>query len=316
MPAARRPLFPPLRHAASPRALSFAPLRLPPRHDSVPRPLSRRALQNWFHTARPLPPLNITCLGSEEGVLQDARFESGLDNSPMYDLPVWPKGGASFADDKMQLYDVGMASMHTMDCLALAELADVIGRGADAAVLRRRGEAMRGLIEANLWNEGSGIYMNKLPEAHGMAGTFSPHVAPTSFYAMQGGGPSAMRVDRMIKGWLLNTSHFCVSPSGNMAGNDDKCWWGLPSIERSDAAFPKLGYWRGFVWGPMAQLTYWGLEQYQHDVPSAGVATKALCSQMNAMMLEQWRNHGHICENCEHRMCINSASSSAPLHSG
>ena len=35
----------------------------------------------------------------------------------------------------------------------------------------------------------------------------------------------------------------------------------------------------------MAQLTYWGLEMYQHDVPSAGVATKALCSQMNAMML-------------------------------
>jgi hypothetical protein len=24
---------------------------------------------------------------------------------------------------------------------------------------------------------------------------------------------------------------------------------GLPSIEGSDAAFPALGYWRGFVWG-------------------------------------------------------------------
>jgi len=42
----------------------------------------------WFHQERRLPPLNITCLGSAEGVMQDARFESGLDNSPMYDD--WP----------------------------------------------------------------------------------------------------------------------------------------------------------------------------------------------------------------------------------
>ena len=37
---------------------------------------------NWFHRAQRLSPLNITLLGSEEGVMQDARFESGLDNSP------------------------------------------------------------------------------------------------------------------------------------------------------------------------------------------------------------------------------------------
>ena len=32
------------------------------------------------------------------------------------------------------------------------------------------------------------------------------------------------------------------------------------------AAFPPLGYWRGFVWAPWAQLTYWALEnpRYSH----------------------------------------------------
>ena len=34
---------------------------------------------NWFHNNRRLTPLNLTCLGSEEGVMQDARFESGLE---------------------------------------------------------------------------------------------------------------------------------------------------------------------------------------------------------------------------------------------
>ena len=159
----------------------------------------------------------------------------------MYDASIWPKGGTSFANAKMQLYDIGMASMHTMDCFALAELGAAIGRTADATMLRERGETMRGLIEANLWNEESGIYMNKMPKAFGMAGDFSPHVAPTSFYAMQGGGPSAARVERMMKDWMLNKSHFCIAPTGDMAGNADACWWGAPSIERSDAAFPKLG---------------------------------------------------------------------------
>ena len=34
---------------------------------------------NWFQDNRWLAPLNLTCLGSEEGVMQDARFESGLE---------------------------------------------------------------------------------------------------------------------------------------------------------------------------------------------------------------------------------------------
>jgi len=35
---------------------------------------------NFFIKSRTLGPLNITALGSEEGQMQDARFESGLDN--------------------------------------------------------------------------------------------------------------------------------------------------------------------------------------------------------------------------------------------
>ena len=57
-----------------------------------------------------------------------------------------------------------------------------------------------------------------------------------------------------------------------------------------------MQYRRGFVWGPMAMLTYWGLEQYD-DVPAAKQARQALCKQMNALMLSQWRRSGSICEN-------------------
>ena len=129
----------------------------------------------------------------------------------------------------------------------------------------------------------------------------------------------------MIQHQLFNNSRFCLNedwPNNNYddgdvsrrrhnsRGNRDDCWWGLPSISADDPAFPKLGYWRGYVWGPMAQLTYWSLEQESSissrfpTSPSinnyrmlAKKARKALSNQMGAMFLNMWRKHAHICEN-------------------
>ena len=64
----------------------------------------------------------------------------------------------------------------------------------------------------------------------------------------------------MVGEWLLSPDRFCVAPAGDFAGNADECYWGLPSIQRGDPAFPPLGYWRGYVWGPMAQLVHWALQ--------------------------------------------------------
>ena len=60
--------------------------------------------------------------------MQGARFESGLDNSPMYDGEFFDN-----ATSLMQLVDVGMSSMVVQEAEALAELAAVVDRSADAA---------------------------------------------------------------------------------------------------------------------------------------------------------------------------------------
>ena len=65
---------------------------------------------------------------------------------------------------------------------------------------------------------------------------------------------ACLRFDR----WLLNSTRFCISEDWPSGVTDD-CYWGLPSISADDPAFPPLGYWRGYVWGPMIQLT-----QVQH----------------------------------------------------
>lgn len=100
----------------------------------------------------------------------------------------------------------------------------------------------------------------------------------------------------MAEKWLLNSSRFCVAPNGDFAGLEDTCYWGLPSIEASDPAYPALGYWRGYIWGPMAQLTFWSLQNYDH-VPQVRSARKAMCKQLSGLMMSQWEQHRHICEN-------------------
>merc|ERR1711957_95523 len=110
------------------------------------------------------------------------------------------------------------------------------------------------------------------------------------------GAASDTQAAAMATNWLMSPEHFCVASSGDFAGNTDSCYWGLPSIQAADVAFPKLGYWRGYVWGPMAQLTYWSLQEYDH-VPEVRQGRKALCKQMNSLMLWQWRKNRHICEN-------------------
>lgn len=238
---------------------------------------------NWFVANRELEPAKLIALGGDG--MQGARFESGLDNSPMYDGDFWDSG-----TKLMQLYDVGMTAMFVMEANALADLADAISRP-EGDMLRARGAAMRNLMLDELWDDESGIFVNKRPD-----GSFYRRISPTSFYPMLTGGPSEEQVESMMSRWMMNSTRFCITPNGDFEGNSDNCYWGLPSISADDEAFPPLGYWRGYVWGPMMQLTYWSLQNYD-SIPAARTARKALAKQMTALMLSQWGKHGHICEN-------------------
>ena len=120
-----------------------------------------RDWSDWFWAHRRLGPLLITALGGDD--MQAARYESGLDNSPMYDGSFFNKSSPDATYGLMQQYDVGMASMAAMSDEALAALADVLNRTEDAATLRARAAEGRALISSHLWDEGSGIFVNRFP---------------------------------------------------------------------------------------------------------------------------------------------------------
>ena len=203
------------------------------------------------------------------GTLQAAKYESGLDNSPMYDDAPFDAGTG-----RMHLADVGLMGMYVADCDALAEIAGELGRTAEAQELRTRGERYRAKLQT-LWDEKTGMFLNKNLDT----GQFSARLSPTNFYPMLAKAASAQQADRMVKEHLLNAREF---------GGE----WVIPSIARSDAAFRDQEYWRGRVWGPMNYLVYLGLCNYDQPAARREFAQKSL-----GLFEKEWKENGHVHEN-------------------
>ena len=206
---------------------------------------------------------------SSVGTLQAAKFESGLDNSPMYDDAPFDA-----QTHQMHLADVGLLSLYVADCDALAEIAQVLGKTAEQQELKGRAEHYRAALRT-LWNDKAGIFMNKNLDT----GRFSPRLSPTNFYPLLAKAATAQQADRMVKEHLLNPREFWGE-------------WVIPSIARSDPAFPDQEYWRGRIWGPMNYLVYLGLLNY--DQPAA---RQALAQRSLALFEKEWRQKGHVHEN-------------------
>ena len=203
------------------------------------------------------------------GSLQGAKYESGLDNSPMYDDAPFHS-----ATHRMHLADVGLMSLYIADCNALAEIAAILGNHSEEQEVRSRGERYRARLKT-LWDEKTGMFLNKNLDT----GTLSTRISPTNLYPMLAKAASAQQTDRMVREHLLNPDEFW--------GN-----WVIPSIARTDPAFRDQDYWRGRIWGPMNYLVYLGLLNY--DQPGA---RKQLAEKSLALFDKEWKQNGHVHEN-------------------
>ena len=203
------------------------------------------------------------------GTRAGAILESGLDNSPMYD-------DATYNNQTHQLEwaDVGLMSMYIADCDALATMADVLGRSAEGQELHERSARYRAKL-ATLWDESSGVFLNK--DLH--TGQFSPRLSPTNFYPLFAKAATPAQADIMIKKHLLNPQEFWGE-------------WVIPAIARNDPAFGDQQYWRGRIWGPMNYLVYLGLRNY--DVPEVRAE---FAQKSRQLFLKEWLGNGHVHEN-------------------
>jgi len=200
---------------------------------------------------------------------QGAAYESGLDNSPMYDKVPFNK-----QTHMLELADAGLMGLYVMDCGQLAEIATILGKVQDAKELKERENYYRKNL-SQLWEEKDGIYKNKRT----VTGELSPRLSPTHFYPRLAKAHTQAQAERMVKGHLLNPEEFNTE-------------WMMPSIAANDPAFKDQEYWRGRIWGPMNFLVYLGLKNY--DLPEA---KKILADKSNRLMMENVRLNGYIYEN-------------------
>jgi len=205
----------------------------------------------------------------DAGTKHTAQFESGLDNSPLFDDARFDPG-----THRMALASVDLLSLYIVDCRALGCLAEALGRSAEARELRDRAGRFGAKLQ-ELWDEPSGIYRDRDLDT----GRPSPHLSPGNFYPLLTGLPTPEQARRMVDGHLLNPAEF---------GGD----WMIPSIARSDPAFHDNNYWRGRIWGPMNFLVYLGLTRY--ELPEA---RRRLAERSVALLLKEWRLERHVHEN-------------------
>lgn len=168
---------------------------------------------------------------------QGAMWESGLDNSTMFDRAV-------FNEEKCCLEQsyVGLNALLVADCDLLAKMARLLNRPAEEAELIARRDGLAGRIERELWSEADGIYLNK-----SWSGEFDPTLSLTHFYPLMGGTMPTERQKRLMA-HLLNEREF----------------WGdyvVPNIARCDPSFPEQEYWRGRIWAPTNFLLGEGLQR-------------------------------------------------------
>jgi len=198
-----------------------------------------------------------------------ARWESGMDDSPMYE-------GVPFDEERgiLLLQDVGLTSLHIADCRALAELAAILGRPAEVRELGERAERFAAALE-RLWDEETGLYLNRRSDT----GEFSRRLSPTLFYPLLTGVPAPQRARRMVDRHLLNPDEF-------------KGEYVIPSIARNDPSFAGQRYWKGAIWPPLNFLVYLGLRQ-------AGMVDvqQPLAGRSLQLFMSEWRRMGYVSEN-------------------
>ena len=200
---------------------------------------------------------------------QAALYESGLDNSPMYDgVPFNPK------TNLLEISDVGLNALYVADCQALEEIARILGREEDRRELRGR-EGKYAAALATLWDEKAGIYLNRRTDT----GEASSRLSPTNFYPLIAKVPTPEQARRMIQEHYFNAQEFHGE-------------WVMPSIARNVPGYDDQNYWRGRIWGPMNFLVYLGLRNYDLQDARADLVERSA-----RLLMKSWQSDRAIYEN-------------------
>jgi neutral trehalase len=221
-----------------------------------------------------------------QGSHRAACYESGLDNSPMYEEALFDT-----VLNRLMVGDVGLMGLYVGDCDALAELAEELSRDREALELQERGARYRQKLRT-MWSEEAGMFLNYRIDLDRP----SRRISPTNFYALVARAATQEQAERMVRDHFYNTEEF----------------WGqyiLPSVARNDPSYTGMDYWRGSIWAPMNFLVYMGFRNY--DLPSA---RRDLALKSRNLLLEEWGRNRWVRENYHAETGMNPGTRSEHMY--
>ena len=184
--------------------------------------------------------------------LQRAKWESGMDDSPLWDEATYDEGSWT-----MKLNALDLNCLYALDSRCLSLMAQELNLPQEAAHYRQEYERLKGLINAKMWDPKTAFYYDQFWD-----GRLSRAKAASSFYPLLAGIASPQQADQMVK-HLLNEEEF----------------WGdyiLPTISRDHPFFNDQQYWRGTIWPPTNYLVYQGLKSYGYDQIASHYAERSV----------------------------------------
>ena len=201
-----------------------------------------------------------------------ASMESGWDGSIIYENQEFDKEKSI-----MKSWDASLNGLYVMDCNALADIAEVLGKKDDARELRNKANRYAENIQ-KLWDDEASFFKNK----HWETGEFPDFKAINGFLPLLSGKATDQQLEKIINDNLLNPEEF-------------KTNWIVPTVPKSNPVFEENRYWDGRVWPPVNFLIYIGLLQYDH--PLANQAKDYLVENSRKLLLKEWQRGHYVREN-------------------
>lgn len=173
---------------------------------------------------------------SQEDVEKDdylhARWESGWDNSPRWDRPI------------IYYWAIDLNCAMVMTYRAMAEMAEELGKSADAELWKDKAESLSERIEERMFQEEKGYYA----DTDRRTGEHSGVLTPASFMPLYIGIASREHAEKM---------HL-------LAADERKFYPGMPTVAYDDPTYSQ-DYWRGPTWLNVAYFAVKGLQNYGYD---------------------------------------------------
>jgi putative isomerase len=203
------------------------------------------------------------------------RLSKYLDKWFSYDsdkngLPVWNSADAAGTDNQwsrggplnaFEIEGVDLASYLIRELRAMSVIATHLGQKADAVGFTKHADAVVKLINANMWDEKMGMYLDRNEKT----GNLVQVKSGTSFAVLYAGAATPERAKRMIHEHMLNPDEFWLAyPIASYAKTEPDYYQG--SHHECN--------WRGSTWAPINYMAFQGLQDYGYHAEARELARR------------------------------------------